>query len=135
MLPVAVWLTVAPALAYRVAVEGVQQIAECGAGCLPIARWLHLHLTGQTVHEAALLAWMDAAWTALEGILLLTGRSWGQWMVVWGLALLLPFEAWSVWQRPGPVPSILLAANALIVIYLVRTSRHNSRPLHPAADE
>jgi uncharacterized membrane protein (DUF2068 family) len=66
------------------------------------------------------LAWLDGTVTLLEGILLLWGKAWGEWLVVGGLALLLPVEALGMIRRPSVVRAVVLAVNALVVAYLAR---------------
>jgi hypothetical protein len=128
VLSLAIWLTCTPAHAYRIAVNGVRELGECGGGCLRVAHWLNMHLTGRTVLGATVLAWFDAVSSAIEGILLLNGKPWGQWLVVAGSAALLPFEAWSSWHRPRPGMLLILAVNSLIVAYLIRTRARKQWP-------
>jgi uncharacterized membrane protein (DUF2068 family) len=104
---------------YRLAVAAIQQIADCG--CARAARWLDMHLTGRILLDGAIIAWLDAISTAVEGMLLLTGRSWARWTVVAGSMLLVPLEVWSVWRHPRPARIFILVVNCLIVVYLVRS--------------
>ncbi len=112
MLLLALWLMLAPDLAYRLATHGVQELAERGATGYRLAQWLNLHLTEGTAIGAAVLAWIDCGSSAVEGVLLLSARSWARWIVVIESAALLPIEVWSIWDRPGFGKLSILIANA-----------------------
>lgn len=56
---------------------------------------------------------------ALEGAGLWLGRRWGEYLVVVETGLLMPFEAWELLQRFSLLKLAILAANMLIVLYLV----------------
>jgi len=74
------------------------------------------------------VAWLDTVVTAGEGILLWSGRAWGEWVVIAVLAGLLPVEVFSLLHRPSPGKWPLLGVNTAMVVYLVR------RRLHCAAE-
>ena len=125
MLALALWLTFAPNTVYRSLVSLTRELAEGGVVWVRVGAWIQSHLTGRTIARGAILAWLDTAVTALEGLLLLSGRSWGEWIVVLGLAALIPIEAFSLEHRPGIGKAMILVINAGIVIYLVvRRVRH-----------
>jgi uncharacterized membrane protein (DUF2068 family) len=58
--------------------------------------------------------------SAIEAFLLLSGKTWAQWVVIVGLAGLLPFEILSIVHHPRVGKFVLLAANLAIVAYLAR---------------
>ena len=125
MLGLAVWLTFRGPAALRVAALISHELADAGARWGRLATWLATHVTARTVMVAAAVAWLDAAVTALEGGLLLTGRTWGEWIVLFGMAALLSLEIESLVRRPGSVKALGLVANATIVAYLAwRRMRH-----------
>ena len=119
MLLLAVWLTAAPAAAYQSLGALAHELAEAGSIGAHVARWLYAHLSKSIVTEAAILAWLDALTTLIEGLLLLRGGVWGEWTVILGLACLLPFELLSLGHHPDAPKAALLAVNAVIVAYLI----------------
>jgi hypothetical protein len=120
MLGVALWLTVAPGSAFRTLEWLARELAEGGSVFARASHWIREHLSSGFVLRGALLAWLDSASSALEGFLLLSGKSWAEWVVIAGLACLLPFEIGSLLHRPGPAKLLVLVANIAIVAYLVR---------------
>lgn len=122
MLGVALWLTIAPGAAFRTLEELARELAEGGAAFGRLGHWLREHLSSTIVVRGAILAWLDSVSSALEGALLLSGKTWAEWVVIVGLACLIPFEVLSIEHRPGLGKIIVLAANALIVLYLARTA-------------
>jgi uncharacterized membrane protein (DUF2068 family) len=119
MLLLALWLTAAPAAAYQSLGALAHELAEAGALWARAAHWLHANLSRSIVTEAAVLAWLDALTTAIEGFLLLRGGAWGEWTVAIGLVCLIPFELLSLVHRPGAIKALLLALNVIIVLYLI----------------
>ena len=127
MLAIALWLTIAPGAAYR-ALEGVaRELAEGGVVFARAGLWIREHLSNSMVVRGAVLAWLDCISSALEGFLLLSGRTWAEWIVIIGLACLLPFEILSLEHRPSIIKLVVLVLNALIVAYLVRTQLQKTR--------
>src|SRR5262249_41586922 len=119
-------LTVAPGSAFRTLEWLSRELAEGGAAFGRASHWIRAHLSSGFVLRGALLAWLDSLSSALEGFLLLSGKSWAEWMVIVGLAALLPFEILSLTHRPGTGKLLVLVANALIVAYLTRTRLRKS---------
>jgi uncharacterized membrane protein (DUF2068 family) len=120
MLILALWLTFAPGAAYRTLDRLAHDLAEGGAAWSHAGAWMQAHLSSGVVARGAMLAWFDSVSTAIEGILLFTGSSWGEWIVAIGLACLIPIELLSLEHRPSAIKLIVLLANAAIVVYLVR---------------
>ncbi len=118
MLGVALWLTIAPGAAFRTLNLLARDLAEGGAAFARLGHWLQTHLSTGVVVRGALLAWLDSVSSAVEAILLLSGKPWAQWVVIVGLALLIPFEILSIEHRPGIGKVVVLAVNAAIVAYL-----------------
>jgi hypothetical protein len=127
MFGVALWLTTAPGAAYRSLESAAHDMAEGGAVFARAGHWIQDHLSSGLVIRGAILAWLDSASSALEGFLLASGKSWAQWIVIVGLACLLPFEIHSIEHRPGIGKLLVLAANAVIVAYLARAQVRKAR--------
>ena len=115
MLILAVWLTLAPAAAYRSLDALAHELAEGGAAWARAGAWFQEHLTHRVMAGGALLAWLDSTSTAIEGFLLLSGKSWAQWIVAAGLACLLPVELLSLDHRPSATKLMVFIANAAII--------------------
>jgi uncharacterized membrane protein (DUF2068 family) len=131
MLGVAVWLTLAPGAAYRSLETLAHQLEDGGAAFARAGRWISDHLSSSFVIRGALLAWLDSASSALEGFLLLSGKTWAHWIVIVGLACLVPFELLSIQHRPGIGKFVVLGVNVLIVVYLARGQLQKAQ-LHKA---
>jgi uncharacterized membrane protein (DUF2068 family) len=127
MFGVALWLTTAPGAAYRTLDLLARELAEGGAAFASVGHWIHAHLSSGVVIRGAILAWLDSASSALEAVLLLSGKPWAQWIVILGLACLLPFEILSIEHRPGIGKFLVLVANAAIVAYLARCQIQKGR--------
>ncbi len=56
---------------------------------------------------------------AVEGVGLILKRRWAEWIVVASTSLLVPFEGYEVFQRPGFLRIGVLLVNLLIVAFLV----------------
>ncbi len=120
MLALAAALTFAPVRAVSIARHATFELSETGALGWRIARWAEPHLTIRVEHRAAALAWLDGVSTFVEGLLLLSGTAWGEWIVVAGLALLVPFEAVGLARRPRIGRAVVLLINVAVVAYLAR---------------
>ncbi len=120
MFGVALWLTIAPGSAYRTLELVARELTEGGAAFARAGHWLREHLSDSIVIKGAVLAWLDSISTAIEAFLLLSGKPWAAWVVIIGLACLVPFEVLSLEHHPGLVKGLVLAANILIVVYLAR---------------
>jgi uncharacterized membrane protein len=118
VLLLALLLTLNPRGAEQMARALAQELSEGGALLAKFGAWLGLHASRHDVHRAAFLAWGDGLLTLLEGVLLLRGHAWGEWIVVAALAALIPFEVISLERHPGPLKLIVLTLNLAIVIYL-----------------
>ena len=127
MLGVALWLTTAPGSAYRSLQFVARELAEGGAAFARAGHWIREHLSNSFVIRGAILAWLDSVSSALEGFLLLSGKTWAEWIVIVGLACLLPFEVLSLEHRPGLGKVVVLLANLLIVAYLARLQLRKAR--------
>ena len=131
VLLLAVWLTASPRGAEHVASELVRELSEGGALFARLGSWLGLHLSRNGLRHATLLAWGDGLVTLLEGVLLLRGHAWGEWIVVAALAALIPLELISLERHPGPLKLVVLMLNVAIVVYLA-SRRWQERGRHRA---
>lgn len=119
-LGVAAWLLLDPAAALEVATRIAVDLSEHGATLTRVGRWLGMHLTARNEHGAAVLAALDGVISLVEGLLLFTGKAWGEWLVLASLAALLPFEAIALVHRPSAARAAILLVNLLVVAYLAR---------------
>ena len=127
MFGVALWLTTAPGAAFRTLESLARELAEGGAAFGRTGRWIQAHLSSTFVLHGAMLAWLDSISSAIEGFLLLSGKPWAHWIVIVGLAALLPFEILSLEHRPAIGKVLVLLANLLIVAYLARGQIQRAR--------
>jgi hypothetical protein len=128
MLVLAIWLTTRPAAAYHALEVLARDLADGGTAFGKLGRWIQSHLSSSFMVRGAILAWLDSLSSALEGALLMSGKPWAHWIVILGLAALLPFEILSIEHRPGIGKFLVLAANVVIVVYLawgeIRKAQH-----------
>src|SRR6478609_4503883 len=118
VLLLAVLLTASPRGAEHVARALAHELSEGGALLAKLGISLGLHVSRSNLRHAAFLAWGDGLLTLLEGVLLMRGHAWGEWLVVVGLAALVPFEAVSFERHPGALKVVVLTLNVAIVLYL-----------------
>jgi uncharacterized membrane protein (DUF2068 family) len=94
-----------------------------------------LHPGGQVVHRAlswpaglggatekwlALLVVMYAVVFIVEGVGLLFGRRWAEWLTVGATGSFVPFELYEFVSHGGIAKASILVLNVAIVVYLVR---------------
>ena len=118
MLALAIWLTVAPRSAYQLADQIADQLSTASSAWARLGEWIDQHLSTRLFRWGAVLAWIDAITTGLEAILLLIGKAWGEWLVVFGLTALLVPEVLSLQRKPGWLKVCVLLVNAAVVVYL-----------------
>jgi uncharacterized membrane protein (DUF2068 family) len=129
MLALAVWLSVAPTSALYIAQRLVFELSEGSATLARLAHWMSRYLTRHWATDVAVLAWIDGLSTAVEGALLWRGSAWGEWIVVVGLVILMPFEGLGIARHPSLTRLLVLFTNAVIVAYLIY-GRIGARGLH-----
>jgi len=132
MFAVALWLTTAPGTAYRTLELLARDLTEGGAAFARMGYWIREHLSDSIVMKGAVLAWLDSTSSAVEAFLLLSGKAWAEWIVIVGLACLIPFEIFSIEHKPGIGKLLVLGVNAVIVIYLARLQIQKARARHLA---
>jgi uncharacterized membrane protein (DUF2068 family) len=94
-----------------------------------------LALAGQLVHVTiersvrmvGLAMFLDGLLSAIEGWALYRCYRWSRWFIVGTTSCLLPFEAVELARHVSTGRLALLAMNALIVAYLLRSLRDRSR--------
>src|SRR5215472_14705885 len=96
MFAVALWLTTAPGTAYRTLELLARELTEGGAAFARMGYWIREHLSNSIVIRGAVLAWLDSVSSAVEAFLLLSGKTWAEWIVIVSLAGLIPFEILSI---------------------------------------
>ena len=133
VLVLAIWMTARPRSAVFVAEVIAREISEGGAMFARVGSWLEQHLTSSGMLNAAAFAWLDSLSTGAEALLLLRGHAWGEWIVVAGLAILVPIEAVSLERDPSPFKLAVLVVNAGIVAYLVRLRVRSRRVETPVS--
>jgi hypothetical protein len=136
LLALAIWLALDRASAMRFGVALAVELTERGALWSRVGRWLQSVLSISLITRVAVLAILDAIISAVEAMLLWREKSWGEWLVVAGLAMLLPWEVHSLAVRPSAGKALALLANAAVVFYLARqlvtSHRHAGRHRRPA---
>jgi uncharacterized membrane protein (DUF2068 family) len=120
MVALALFMTLAPHHTDHLVVRLTHELASGNAIFRHVAHWLEANITTTVLGRARALAWIDAAITLLEAILLIRGKSWGEWLVVGGLGLACVFELVSIEQHVSLLKSIVFLLNLAIVLYLVR---------------
>jgi len=125
---IAVWLTLSSGAAFREARHLIAALNDHPGWLHQIATWLSGRVTQSAVHAARIVAWLDCGTTLFEAFLLLSGRVWGEWLVVASVAALLPFELPAVLSHPHPLRIGVLLANLAVVVYLIwRRLRHEGQ--------
>ena len=119
MIGLAIWFTADPEAAWSFGQHVAHELVEARPFLVRLGEWIHTHLTERVIERSALVAWLDGSTTALEGLLLLLGKPWGEWLVTISLSLVLPFEVYELIHKPGVGKAIVLLLNAAIIVYLV----------------
>jgi uncharacterized membrane protein (DUF2068 family) len=81
------------------------------------------HLDGITATQERTLAALALAYAAVfatEGLGLLSGRRWAEWLTVAVTGSFVPFELYELIHRPGIGRAMTLVINLAVVAYLVR---------------
>ena len=120
VLVLAVVLTLNPEGTLHILERAAHDLREGGALLGKLARFIDAHLTRRAIGHGALLAWLDGLATSLEAFLLWRGKAWGEWLVVVGLATLVPFELEAIVRHPTFARCCAAALNVVVVAYLVR---------------
>jgi uncharacterized membrane protein (DUF2068 family) len=120
VLALALVLTLNPQGTLRALEHLMRDLSEGGALLGHLARWVDEHLTRRALGHGAIVAWLDGVTTSIEALLLWQGHAWGEWLVVFGLGALVPFEVFSLEKHPTWPRLVALVVNAAIVVYLVR---------------
>ena len=81
MIGLALWFTLDPEAAYAFGQHIAHELVEARPALVRLGEWLHTHLTERIIERSALIAWLDGLTTGTEGVLLLLGKPWGEWLV------------------------------------------------------
>src|SRR5271165_2720385 len=85
-------------------------------------------LSDARIHALRVVTLSYAAVFAVEGVGLWMRRRWAEWLTVVITASLIPLEIWELLHRPSLGKAWVIAANAVIVGYLIwHVRRRNSR--------
>jgi uncharacterized membrane protein (DUF2068 family) len=114
------YLAFEPSFALHETLRLSHDLSEGGALLKQLAALIDRAATPHALSRAALLATLDGLTTALEAFLLWRGKPWGEWIVVLGLAALVPLEALAVVRRPSVLRVVVLTLNLAIAAYLAR---------------
>lgn len=90
------------------------------AWALKAATLLIVTATTRHVEVAAAGAFVDAIFSALEGLALRAGKWWAPWLVVFATGALMPWELFEIVRKPTWIRVLLLLLNLAVVVYLVR---------------
>ncbi len=91
-----------------------------GTGYLhAIGTWLQASLGHRVFGTIRWLALADGLSSLLEAILLMTGKSWGEWLVVVGVSVLIPAEIHALFHHFSWVRLGILLINLAVAVYLV----------------
>lgn len=112
---VSVW----PHASMRVVEHVVAELIEAPAFWSRVGAWMQARLSAGTERLAAMLLAFDATTTGIEGLLLLTGRAWAEWVVVCSLGLLLVLELVAIERRTSVARLVILTINAGVIAYLL----------------
>jgi uncharacterized membrane protein (DUF2068 family) len=99
----------------------------------PGARWIDeplaalLAVNPRTLRAIGLATFVYAAIFTTEGVGLLLGRHWAEYLAVVATASFLPIEAYEAIHRPGASRVLVLVVNLAIVIYLIVRLRAEAR--------
>lgn len=84
-------------------------------------------LSASRVHALRMVTLAYAAVFAVEGVGLWMQKRWAEWLTTIITASLIPLELWELFERPTAGKGIVLAANVVIVAYLVWHVRGKAR--------
>jgi uncharacterized membrane protein (DUF2068 family) len=90
------------------------------------AAWL-MQLSPRSVEAIVAGALIYAALFVLEGVGLLLGKRWAEYLTASITASLIPFELYELAHKFGPIKVAALIVNVAIVVYLIRLLRRERR--------
>lgn len=77
------------------------------------------HLPSHRIHELAWGAFAYAALFIVEGVNLLRGKTWAEWLTIVATASFIPFEVIEAVHKPTAFRIGIIVANVAIVVYLI----------------
>jgi Predicted membrane protein (DUF2127) len=96
-------------------------------------------LVGGRLQATGLLALIYCGVLLTEGIGVYRQKRWGELLMIFATAILIPAEIWHIGHRPSIAAGLVLIANCFIVWFLYRVlkreARHNSAPVEPEVAE
>ena len=88
-------------------------------------------VTPHRLRQISLLIFCDAALDLIEGIGLILGKSWAEYLTLIVTASFLPWEFFEIIRKPSWPKAVLSLLNILVVIYLAQNLQRRSREKHP----
>ncbi len=124
----AVWVIRWPDGAMNIVARFASELSDTHSILSRLGAWIQARLSPSRERTTALLLSLDAAASCVEGLLLLSGRPWAEWVVVGSLGLLIPFELLTLEARPSVLKLVVVTVNVAVVGYLVRERLRARRP-------
>lgn len=124
---------------------GIGLLALRGNAVLTVRSWLHVmhfdvharlvsrllgrvsELSPRSIVEAGLGALLYASVFCVEGVGLLLGKPWAEYMTTGVTASFLPIEAYELVKHPSIAKAVVFSINLVIVAYLVHEIRQRRR--------
>jgi uncharacterized membrane protein (DUF2068 family) len=107
-----------PDAVVRSILEALQWVGALGHHAVDSAVARLIYADGHELREVALGALAYAAVFMVEGVGLLRGRRWAEWLTVVVTASFIPFEIYELVRHPGAGKVAALVLNVAIVVYL-----------------
>lgn len=95
------------------------ELSEGGRLLGRVAHFIRAHANLSVARKAAVACLFDGVTTAFEGFCLIIGKPWGEWVVIAGLACLIPFEIASLAMHHTWGRLVVLVINVAVVAYLI----------------
>lgn len=86
-------------------------------------------LSRSKIGALGIVALFYATLFATEGVGLWRERRWAEYLTVIATGSLIPFEIWEVFRHPTPIRFAVLAANVVVVLYLIYRLRRPRRDI------
>ena len=88
-------------------------------------------VTPHRLRQLSVLIFCDAALDLVEGIGLIMGKAWAEYLTLIVTASFLPLEFFEIVRKPSWPKAVLSLLNILVVIYLAQNLQRRSRENHP----
>ena len=88
-------------------------------------------VTPHRLRQLSVLIFCDAVLDLIEGIGLILGKAWAEYLTLIVTASFLPWEFFEIIRKPSWPKAVLSLLNILVVIYLAQNLQRRSREKHP----